>query len=590
MKKINHTFLMLLISSLAFAQFPSPYCGPLTFTTNVEPITLVDFAGINNPSSFVTGGAAHQDFTDQTAQVTAGQTYPIALKGNTDGNFINLFSVYMDWNHDNDFSDQGEAYYIGSITNSNGTDSISLLGNITIPGTALAGITRMRVLKVFEQSLGFMPTSCNTNLAGYGEAEDYTVDVTAITQCLTGINFPTSSITPISCDGSMTTISNQSMTGQYFTVNVQSGQSYTFQSSISTDYFTASTDGGLTADYAGTSPFVWQSNTTGLATFYLHSNINCGVDAQIRTTSLTCGTACLNGPLFPATTYSPPTCDSVTQNLITANAFTGQYSNIQVQTGSTYTFSSSMVSDYITLSADGLTALVEGTGPITWQSNFTGAVRFYIHSNQFCGVDSTTRSKFVSCELLALPGCVSNLFITANDTVYVSIGTYAVNWDLPTTGGLADSAAIYIGLDSINSILEFPAIPTPGSSSFGFDATDIGTTYYYWIVLFNAAGEAICTPEIGVIYVLANPISGMDENAIDKINSFPNPVKDKLTLGNVNEPLQARILNSLGQVVMHKTINKTNSDIDLAELDKGIYFLQLSNKTQHVKTLKIVKE
>ena len=41
---------------------------------------------------------------------------------------------------------------------------------------------------------------------------------------------------------------------------------------------------------------------------------------------------------------------------------------------------------------------------------------------------------------------------------------------------------------------------------------------------------------------------------------------------------------------MHKTINKTNSDIDLAELDKGIYFLQLSNKTQHVKTLKIVKE
>jgi hypothetical protein len=112
MKKINHTFLMLLISSLAFAQFPSPYCGPLTFTTNVEPITLVDFAGINNPSSFVTGGAAHQDFTGQTAQVTAGQTYPIALKGNTDGNFINLFSVYMDWNHDNDFSDQGEAYLL----------------------------------------------------------------------------------------------------------------------------------------------------------------------------------------------------------------------------------------------------------------------------------------------------------------------------------------------------------------------------------------------------------------------------------------------------------------------------------------------
>ncbi len=590
MKKITKTVFMLLICSTAFAQFPSPYCGPLTFASNEEPITLVDFAGITNSSPAVVGAAAHQDFTGQTANVTAGQSYPIALKGNTDGDFINPVSVYIDWNQDNDFNDQGENFYIGNITNSTGIDSITLNGNITVPGTALAGNTRMRVVKVFEQAFGFMPTPCNTNAAGYGEAEDYTVNVTAIAQCLTGINFPTSSITPLACDGSTTTVSNQSMTGQYFTVNVQNGQSYTFQSSIATDYFTVSIDGGLTAAFAGTSPFIWQSTTTGVATIYIHTNINCGVDALTRITSLTCGTACLNGPLFPLTTYTPPTCDSITQNLVTANALAGQYTNIQVQSGSTYTFSSSVASDFITLSADGLNALVEGTGPITWQSTITGAIRFYLHSNQFCGVDSTTRSKFVSCELLALPGCVSNLFITANDTVYVSVGTYAINWDIPTTGGQADSAAIYVGLDSLNSILEFPALPTPGLTSFTFDATDIGTTYYYWVVLFNVAGEAICTPEIGVIYVLANPTSSIDENATERIIVYPNPVKDLLTLNNINENYQVKVLNSLGQPVINKNITQSQHSIDLSQLDKGIYFLQLSNNSEEVKTLKLIKE
>ena len=211
MKKITPTFLMLLLCSLAFAQFPSPYCGPFIFDQNEEPITLVEFAGITNSSPEIVGVTAHQDFTAQTANVTAGQSYPIALKGNTDGDFTNLFSVFFDWNQDNDFDDQGESFFIGNITNSTGIDTVVLNGNVMIPGTALAGNTRMRVVKVFEQSFGFTANACNTNLALYGEAEDYTVNVTAIAQCLTGVNFPTSIITPIACDGSITVISNQSI-------------------------------------------------------------------------------------------------------------------------------------------------------------------------------------------------------------------------------------------------------------------------------------------------------------------------------------------------------------------------------------------
>ena len=41
MKKNTFLAMMLLITSFAFAQFPGPYCGPLEYNTNVEPITLV---------------------------------------------------------------------------------------------------------------------------------------------------------------------------------------------------------------------------------------------------------------------------------------------------------------------------------------------------------------------------------------------------------------------------------------------------------------------------------------------------------------------------------------------------------------------
>ena len=81
----------------ARAQFPAPYCQA-TFTSNVEPITLVNFAGINNSSIATVGTAAMQDFTAITGTVTPTVTYPIILKGNTDGAYTNFFSVFIDWN------------------------------------------------------------------------------------------------------------------------------------------------------------------------------------------------------------------------------------------------------------------------------------------------------------------------------------------------------------------------------------------------------------------------------------------------------------------------------------------------------------
>ncbi len=148
------------------------YC-PVTFPSSIEPITLVTFSDINNATSPTVGGTpALENFTAIVGNVLKGQTYPITVKGNTDGNFTTHVNVYIDWNQDGDFDDAGENHYIGTIVNSTGVDAVQATGNISIPPGALDGNTRMRVIKKFSTQA----PPCNN--AGFGQAEDYTLSIT----------------------------------------------------------------------------------------------------------------------------------------------------------------------------------------------------------------------------------------------------------------------------------------------------------------------------------------------------------------------------------------------------------------------------
>ncbi len=169
----------------------APYCGPLVYSSGVEPITSVVFGGMTNTSPAATGGTAHEVFLDKVAQVNQDGTFQIKLQGNTDGTaFTTKFIVFIDWNQDGDFLDAGETYFDTaattiSVTASTGTDGKEAVGNIVVPANALLGNTRMRIKKNFGAAT-FYPNPCSSagTLAagantGYGQAEDYTVNVGA---------------------------------------------------------------------------------------------------------------------------------------------------------------------------------------------------------------------------------------------------------------------------------------------------------------------------------------------------------------------------------------------------------------------------
>ncbi len=110
----------------------------------------------------------------------------------------------------------------------------------------------------------------------------------------------------------------------------------------------------------------------------------------------------VNG-LYPSGTFTP-TCGSVSPNVIATNSYAGEYSHVNVIAGEEYTFASSNPTDYITISTDeGVTSSAFGVTPITWTSDYTGVIRYYLHLSDQCGEDFVSRIRTISC---GVPPCV----------------------------------------------------------------------------------------------------------------------------------------------------------------------------------------
>jgi hypothetical protein len=381
----------------------------------------------------------------------------------------------------------------------------NLPGNNTIVTDNFCTGTKTLIASTDLDIAAFTPTQLsgfkyriyyNDNLVGgawnWGFCFDSPTIISVPTPCLTGFNFPTAIITPATCDGfTPNLVSNFSSAGDYFNVAVTSGQTYKFTSSVATDFFTISTDNGVTSSASGTQPLTWVSTITGTARVHINTNITCGTQDTDRITNIICGTACLTGGLFPFATYTPNTCDGTTVNQISPGSWAGEYSNVQVFSTNTYTFSSSVVTDYLTVaSADGLTPLAVGTASVTYTPLIDGVIRVYIHTNSTCGTQNVDRIKSVVCTTTAtIPGCASNPSPADGSLTVPAFTTFDVTWNSPTTGGVATSYDLYSG-NSIATLAFEGNFLTNSILAVG-PIGAYSTTVYWQIIPRNGAGAAI---------------------------------------------------------------------------------------------------
>ncbi|WP_417366211.1 GEVED domain-containing protein [Flavobacterium beibuense] len=151
------------------------------FDSGTEPITYVEFAGIENSSSVDTSSPGMEDFTGMApGEVSLGEEYTIVVEGNTNGSYENYLTVFIDFNHNGDFSDEGESFEIGFLDSSTGEDGQQVTGTIAIPADAMSGITFMRVFKSYDV---YTSDPCSSEDAlGYGQVEDYLLNITCGTE------------------------------------------------------------------------------------------------------------------------------------------------------------------------------------------------------------------------------------------------------------------------------------------------------------------------------------------------------------------------------------------------------------------------
>ncbi|HRH64205.1 MAG TPA: GEVED domain-containing protein, partial [Bacteroidia bacterium] len=183
------------------------YCPSNATNTADEEIYGVIFAGISNPSTCATTGGAGSilnEYSNYTGiapgQAAVGYTYPFTLNTSAcgTGTYSAGYSVFIDFNGDGDFVDLDEKV-LGSVTTTPippgspaGSVITQFTGNVVIPATATLGLTRMRVTL---QESNATPLACGTY--GYGETEDYTINLFAVTAAPNCVASSTSNFTCI---------------------------------------------------------------------------------------------------------------------------------------------------------------------------------------------------------------------------------------------------------------------------------------------------------------------------------------------------------------------------------------------------------
>jgi beta-glucanase (GH16 family) len=95
--------------------------------------------------------------------------------------------------------------------------------------------------------------------------------------------------------------------------------------------------------------------------------------------------------------------------------------------------------------------------------------------------------------------------------------------------------------------------------------------------------------EIDYVRVYQNNLNSGQTNR-ENLRIYPNPSTESISLIGVHDgPLNYRISNSLGQLLMEGRLHQSKGPIDVRELSAGVYFLELTTGQNHFST-KIVKK
>jgi serine protease len=139
------------------------YCAANAEDSSDEWIVNVTIGDLQNTSANNNG---YGDFTGTAVQIELGATVPVSLTpGFAFFQYNEAWAVFLDADQDGGFSAAEELFTAGP-------SNTTVTGELTIPATALPGVTRLRVMMKYNAAV---QDPCES--ADYGETEDYCVEL-----------------------------------------------------------------------------------------------------------------------------------------------------------------------------------------------------------------------------------------------------------------------------------------------------------------------------------------------------------------------------------------------------------------------------
>jgi hypothetical protein len=509
----------------------APYCGFIEFANDVEPITLVNFAGINSPSSNLAGPengttiVAHEDFRTITGNVTAGNSYTITLKGNTAGIFENRFIVFADWNQDGDFADPNENYPITqTITNSNGLDAIQATQLLEVPPSALAGVARMRVKKIFGTDDYLNPCLGS----GYGQFEEYALNVTAASTDApdyANLQFPeTATINP---GGSVIVYGQVYEAGLTDVAPNIVGQAPGITAWV-----------GISA--TDTNPNTW---TTWIPATWNSGHVSNNDEYQ----------ATIGADLAPGTYYY------ATRFRLNTGIFVYGGTNFGFWNGT------DKISGVLTVN------------PLANDTCATATTATLPYDSTMDATFATNTGGFVTVCTPGMNDGVWYTFTGDGGNVTIDVTNVTGGWD-PEVGVYTGACGALVCEGSVDATFE-----DEGESIT--IATTAGTVYLVNVGEYSSGTD---NPEGSFRIQITSDLSS-SEFDITNLKVYPNPIKNVLNVSFSQEISTVEVYNMIGQKVKSVQVNATEGQLDMSSLSSGAYVVKVYANEQ-VKTIKMIKE
>lgn len=175
------------------------YCTPTCSSHDGSGIGGVTFGNelVVNDNTATTADTRYQNHSDMIGDVFAGVDVEVNITYRTGYTYGTI--IWVDWNDDMDFDDEGEVVYRGQSASSNPT---TLTATFTVPATAALGDHRMRIAGAdsyfdsYVSNPSSTPSACFT--ATWCVCRDYTIRVVPAPSCFLPSGLVASNVTATS--------------------------------------------------------------------------------------------------------------------------------------------------------------------------------------------------------------------------------------------------------------------------------------------------------------------------------------------------------------------------------------------------------